>query len=371
MLMNRLLFARQAWRAMFSRVRSYSTILQLTLISLLCSALSLSAQPVIDSELNLGGPVLSWQPDPLAQGYSIQYSDAPELQWQRIAVMADNNYYPSLQSGFFRVTPLYSSFLSFTDTLRLQIKTTCNGWEGPQGQNVLDLHEYSLDLFDASFADTLRFYPDAAGWTLIPIRDDDCLQADYEEPSSAFGTVSERDRFSFKLNVDKDAIVDLFGVPEDLPLTIRPSIWFLFQAGSDDWEYIVSSHQLDAGLQDGYLRFPQSWYERTPIDDNGIGVIVCDNTTSNTTTVDTTNWQTAAVDPEQPLPEDIPSNSTWLTRGYDGIVIAQQRLIWSADLLLATLVVVEVEQHFEYNTQQYNNRCHDRLDRIRGPPHTS
>jgi len=356
---------------MFSRVRSYSTVLELTLISLLCSALSLSAQPVVDSELNLGGPVLTWQPDPLAQGYSIQYSNAPELPWQRIAVMADNNYYPLLQNGFFRVTPLYSSFLCFTDTLRLQIKTTCSGWGGPQGQDVLDLHEYSLDLFDASFADTLRFYPDAAGWTLIPIRDDDHLQTDYEDPSRAFGTVSERNRFSFRLNIDKDAVVDLFGVPKDLPLRIKPAIWFLFQAGNDDWEYIVSSSQLDTGLQNGYLHFPQSWYERTPITDSGIGSIASNDVTSNTTVTDSTEWQTAAADPAQPLPEDIPSHSTWLTRGYDGVVVTLQRVQWTADLLIATLAVAEVEQHFEYNTQQYNNRCHDRFDRIRGPPHTS
>ncbi len=346
-------------------------IMKLTLFSLLCSALSLSAQPVIDSELNLGGPVLTWRPDPLAQGYSIQYTGAPELQWQRVAVMADNNYYPALQSGFFRVTPLYSSFLSFTDTLRLQIKTTCNGWRGPQGQDVIDLHEYSLDLFDASFADTLRFYPDAGGWALIPIRDDSHLYTDDDDPSRIFGTMSEKDRFSFRLNVDADAIVDLFGVPEDLPLTIRPSLWYLFQAGSDDWEYIVAGDQLDAGLQDGYLRFPGSWYERTPAADYGIGIIACDNSTSDTGSVEADEWQTAAADPSLPLPTDFPEHSTWLARSYDGVVVAQQRVLWAADLLIATLAVAEVEQYFEYNTQQYNNRCHDRLDRIRGPPHTS
>ena len=345
--------------------------MKLTLFGLLCSALSLSAQPVIDSELNLGGPVLTWRPDPLAQGYSIQYTGAPELEWQRVAVMADNSYYPALQSGFFRVTPLYSSFLSFTDTLRLQIKTTCNGWRGPQGQDVIDLQEYSLDLYDASFTDTLRFYPDESGWTLIPIRDDDHLQADDDDPSKAFGTMSERDRFTFRLNVNTDAIVDLFGVPEDLPLTIRPSLWYLFKAGSDDWEYIVADNQLDSGLQDGYLRFPRSWYDRAPAADNGIATIACDNTTSDTSRSETAVWQVAAVDPFQSLPAEFPERSTWLTRSYDGVVIAQQRVHWTADLLIATLAVVEVEQHYEYNTQQYNNSCHDRLDRIRGPPHTS
>ena len=206
---------------------------------------------------------------------------------------------------------------------------------------------------------------------MIPIRDDAHLQGELANSASAFGKEQEADRFSFRLNIDQEVLVDLFKVPEDLPLTIRPSLWFLFQAGSDDWEYIVAGKQLAACSQDGYLRFPRSWYDRIPVPDTGIDIIASNLTDSEAAVSEVADWQTAAVDPTQPLPTDLPTRSTWLTRGYDGIVITQQRVQWTADLLIAALATVEVEQHFEYNSYQFNNRCHNRLDRIRGPPHTS
>ncbi|MBC8478276.1 hypothetical protein H8D51_01905 [bacterium] len=359
---------------MLSPIRKNSAVLSLALSSLLLYALPAIAQSGIETQLNLGGPVITWHPDPLAQGYSIDFTGAPDLDWQPVAVMADNKYYPDLYSGFFRVTPLYSSFLSFSDTLHFQVKATCSGWTGPQGQDVVDLHDYTLDLIDASYADTLRYYPDENGWTLIPIRDDKGLTAGNEIQETTFASASARDRFSFRLNATPDDIAALFDLPEDLRLQVKPALWFLFQAGNGEWENIVAGNQLAGNplelRADSFHNFPGSWYDRTPATDNEIAAFACHESKTTLRAPDEKQQHSAAI-PDPTLPVDLPSRETWLTRSFEGVVVFQQRIQWTADLLATPLALTEVIHCFEFNTQQYISSNHTRLDRIRGPPQSS
>ncbi len=339
----------------------------LVLCALLLSPLPALTQPQVATELNLGGPVLSWRPDPLAQGYSIQHAGAPEQEWSPLAVMTGNSFFPELGSGFFRVTPLYSRFLSITDTLHFQVKATCEGWTDPAGQGVVDVSDYSIDLIDAGYADTLCFYPDQDGLTLIPIRSPGKTVIDALHRAAG--------RFRFRLNSNPTDIAALFSVPKDLRLEVKPSLWFVFQVANGDWEKIVAADQLlpeQAEMRiGGFLRVPGSWYNSENPAAGDTPGLVQDESTAATHQVDTREWLAEVPLPEPALPVEPPANATWLTRAYDGVVQVAPRVGWAAGLLTQLLASSETVAVYEFETERVYNKWQIQKDRIRGPPHSS